>query len=136
MTRPAKVYVHAGESLTLAGWAARAGFHPNTLRRRLGKMSFAEAVALPPGAPSEARRSARRPCPAMRYHRGTGQAYVAFRVRGRRRWHWLGPWGSRKAVAMYRRFAREWPRQLAAGAAEVEHHLRVVDDTQDHPATG
>lgn len=51
-----------------------------------------------------------RPVPKLKRHR-LGMAYVAFRVRGVRRWVYFGPWGSAAARAKYAAFVRRWPAQ-------------------------
>lgn len=98
----------AGQTLPLAEWAGRSGLSAKTLQTRV-RLGWppAEALLTPVGVRRESRRVPR-PCPALRFHPGTGQAFSAWKVRGRRLWAYHGPWGTRKAAAMYRAFQRRW----------------------------
>jgi hypothetical protein len=58
------------------------------------------------------RQSRPRPCPVLRHHKKLGQAFVQYRVRGRRRVRYFGKWGSRAAAVKYAAWARRWPWQL------------------------
>jgi hypothetical protein len=52
-----------------------------------------------------------RPCPRLLHH-SSGQAYVAWKVNGTRRWRYLGLWGSPAAGVAYQQFAASWPEPL------------------------
>lgn len=54
----------------------------------------------------------KRRCPALRHHKGLGQAYVGYKLKGCRRVLYLGPWGSPTARARYNAFCHRWPAQL------------------------
>jgi hypothetical protein len=68
---------------------------------------------IPPRLPAVLRayRDVLRAVPELKRHK-LGAACVSYRVRGRRRWVYFGPWGSRAARAKYRAFVRAWPAQL------------------------
>lgn len=52
-----------------------------------------------------------RPVPRLKRH-PNGQAYVSFKLYGRRRWIYLGPFATRTAEARYKAFCRTWPAVL------------------------
>ena len=54
-----------------------------------------------------------RKCPQMRLHARLNLAYAAFKVRGKRRTVYFGPWESPTAKARYAAFRRQWPSQLS-----------------------
>jgi hypothetical protein len=110
--RPARIVAFRGELRSLKDLAAEHGQPLSRVRYRIDRLGWPIEAALktPKGERPRPTKSCR-PCPVMKCH-AWGYAYVAYKVRGRRRCVYFGPWGTEKARAMYKRFAREWPRQL------------------------
>lgn len=121
MPHPPRTLTHGGESLTLNEWAARLGIHAETIRCRVDHLGWPVERALT--APPDRRFAARgnhspaapRPCPPLRHHRASGQAYSRWQVLGRRHYRYFGEWGSESAGVAYKRFQAEW----SAGHAET-----------------
>lgn len=82
------------------------------------------AVASSPPFAEEARPSGRR-CPRLQRH-PAGQAAVAFKVRGRRRWVYFGVWNSPEAMASYAAFKARWPAQLEDVPTVKPHVPRLL----------
>lgn len=117
---------HDGETLSLAAWSARTGIPVSTIRSRIVKLRWSVAEALTTPLDRRFRGGGRhksdapRPCPELKKHPATGLAYCRWSDRGKEQWKYFGEWGTERATAAYRRFAREW----AAG------------DTGDDPPPG
>jgi hypothetical protein len=107
--RKAMLLTFAGETLPVAVWAKRAGINPQTLKARIRVgWALAEALSTPAGVRRASVRRKPRACPRMHHHKPLNLAYVAWRVRGKRRWLYFGPWESDKAKLAYNRFQRNW----------------------------
>ena len=80
---------------------------------------------------ADAFRLMNRRCPMIRRHT-SGQAYVAWKLRGKRRTLYLGVWGSSAAEAVYHQFAASWPKPMLEPAptrSRREPRLLTYGDT-------
>lgn len=117
MPNPAKLITVGTEALTLKQWSARHGVPASTIdaRLRAGK-SPAEAVSTPPDRRFRpvhtATRQAVRPCPRLKRHKATGQAYCEWVTAGERNFRYFGQWESAEAEQGYGRFQLEWATRL------------------------
>jgi integrase len=108
---------HDGVTLSLKQWSEKTGIPPATIKSRLGAgWPLADALGTPVDRrfARGGRRKAggQRPCPELKEHPTSGQAYCRWSERGKDTWRYFGAWGSEDAKRLYRRFSVEW----AAGA--------------------
>lgn len=120
---------HDGKTLSLKQWAELTGIPPATIKSRLAaRKSVADALTTPVdrrfARGGRRKAGAVRPCPELREHPTSGQAYARWHEDKRDRWVYFGAWGTAEAARRYRRFAVEWaagavPPAADAGAATV-----------------
>ncbi|HYH65210.1 MAG TPA: site-specific integrase, partial [Urbifossiella sp.] len=111
---PPRSISHDGETLTLAEWAKRTGIPVGTIRSRIDQQGWSVADAL--GTPVKAKFNPRRaepiappkPCPPLKAHASSGQAYCRWMVHGKEHWRYFGEAGTKAAAEAYRRFQMEW----------------------------
>lgn len=119
MPLPPRILTYDGLTLTLAEWAERTRIPVETLRSRLDKQGWRVEAALttPVKAKFNPRRAKPtdppRPCPLLKTHPTTRQAYSRWMAHGKEHWRYFGAAGSEDAAAAYRRFQMEW---VARGA--------------------
>ncbi|MBN9521951.1 hypothetical protein J0H58_26125 [bacterium] len=120
MPHPPRLISHDNQTLTIAEWAKRTRIPVNTIRSRIDKQgwSVAETLSTPIVAKFNPRRAksipAPRPCPPLKIHQSSGQAYCRWRAHSQEHWRYFGDAGSKEAAEGYRRFQMEW---AARGAA-------------------
>jgi integrase len=118
MPNPPKLLTVGNESLTLKEWSARPPHvPPTTIRARLLlKWTPQEAVSIPPDRrfrPSvKVVKGVARPCPKLRLHKGTGQAFCQWMTSGERHTKYFGKWQTEEAEQAYARFQLEWATRL------------------------
>ncbi|MBN9523543.1 site-specific integrase [bacterium] len=114
MPHPPRTLTHDGKTLPIAVWAKRTRIPVNTIRSRIDKQGWSVADAL--GTPVTTKFSPRRkravdapkPCPPLKTHEKSGQAYCRWWDGGKERWRYFGEAGTRQAADEYRRFQMEW----------------------------
>ncbi|QJW94750.1 site-specific integrase [Frigoriglobus tundricola] len=118
MPNPPKLLTVGDETLTYKQWAERPPYVSVTTissRLRLG-WSPKNAVTVPPDRrfrpTTSAPKESVRPCPKLRPHKATGQAYCEWQSSGERHVKYFGKWQSEEAKAAYARFTLEWATRL------------------------
>lgn len=112
------------ETKTLAEWVACHGVPASTIRSRIALgWSLEQAVTVVPDRRFKPRiRSSGdgpRPCPRLRKHKATGQAFCEWVAKGERHTRYFGPAGSAEATAAYTRFTVEWATRAARVAPPI-----------------
>jgi integrase len=112
---PPSAITHDGTTDSLRGWSGRTGLPVYVISQRLRVLGWPAAKALT--APISARHRRRggrfragevRPCPRLKPHKASGQAFCRWRAGGRDRVKYFGRWGEAATQAAYRRFQAEW----------------------------
>lgn len=122
MPNPPKLITVGSESLTLKQWSARHGVPVTTIGSRLALgWSPDEAVRVPVDRrfrpTNRAPKGVARPCPKLRHHKPTKQAYCEWMSSGERNVRYFGKWGTEDAEQAYARFQLEWATRLVRRSA-------------------
>ena len=117
MPNPPKLYAVGEESLNLKQWSARYGVPVTTINARIKlRWSVADAVSIPPDRrfrpTNRGPKGVARPCPRLRRHKATNQAYCEWQTSGERHIRYFGKWESAEAEQAYNRFTLEWATRL------------------------
>jgi integrase len=106
---------HDGETLRDTEWAERFRLPVKLIRQRLDTLGWdVERALTTPPDPKHGRRGGRpragepRPCPRLRKHKASGQAFTRWRSGGREYTRYFGKWGLPETLTAYRRFSAEW----------------------------
>ncbi|VTR92786.1 catalytic phage domain protein : Integrase, catalytic core, phage domain protein OS=Rhodopirellula sallentina SM41 GN=RSSM_06627 PE=4 SV=1: Phage_integrase [Gemmata massiliana] len=120
-----------GQTLSLTHWSKLKKIPVATIASRLkAGWSVEDALTVPVdrrysrGGGRRAKDAGPRPCPEMKKHPTTGQAYCRWHANGKDNWAYFGEWGSPEASRKYRRFSLEWAAggvsaALVAGNAQI-----------------
>ncbi len=119
MPMPPTLLTVSGETKTLAEWVALHGVPSSTIRSRIALgWSVEEAVSVAPDrrfkpGPKQSLANGPRPCPRLRTHKGTGQAFCEWVTKGKRQIRYFGKAGAKEATDAYTRFTVEWATGMA-----------------------
>lgn len=123
MPNPPNLLTVASETHTYAEWSKLKGKVPATTIRARLRLGWTpeDAVSIPPDRrfrpTNKQPRNSVRPCPKLRHHKATGQAYCEWETAGQRHVQYFGKSGSKEAEAAYGRFQLEWATRLVRRSA-------------------
>ncbi|HEX4610534.1 MAG TPA: hypothetical protein VH092_20260 [Urbifossiella sp.] len=134
------------ETKTLGEWVALHGVPASTIRSRIALgWSLEQAVSVPPDRRFKPRvlksTDGPRPCPRLRRHKGSGQAFCEWVTKGERHVRYFGVAGSPEATEAYTRFTVEWATRAAHPApalppGETAFVCEVVEGWLDYCLRG
>lgn len=101
-----RLLTHGGETLSISDWAKRTGLSTTTITSRLDKLGWSVDRALTEpkkGRPLASPKARKVRVPKLRRHKSSGQAFVWWK----KKFHYLGKYGSAAASARYAEFVRQ-----------------------------